>query len=478
MNSFIFTDFDSLSLCIGGKPYTVDSTNPNWEAIIAALKAEDFNVIPGLINRASVIKTYVESAGSYNNIVVNADYGTIMYFNEPVNSVIVDHIFRMKDEGFNINPMLRFLDNLLSNPSKRAVDELYGFLQYGKMPVTEDGCFLAYKRVRADYKSVHDGKTDNSIGSTVAMPRNQVNENSHETCSTGLHFCSFEYLKSFSGAKIVILKVNPRDVVSIPNDYNNTKGRACQYDVIGELSEEEFNRALQGNIFKEAVRSSTGEKVAPKAKTVAEAYVEGLQAKGAKVGPADSPFYLGYDAGYNDAGAGDDYDDCNHEYGYYSAEEKAYEEGYAKGYDDSEEGANRRYILADQAAKFEQKAPEAAQPAPVAKAGPKVSKSDFCRGYRDGYNNAEEGDGYQCGEGGNYEEGYDKGYDAYCDGFDRAYDFDDTPTSNLARSAAEVKAQYDAGYGDGRNLRTAKNPRDDAYMLGYKDGKGHKTKAY
>ena len=35
------------------------------------------------------------------------------------------------------------------------------------------------------------------------------------------------------------MKVNPADVVSIPTDYNNTKARVCQYEVIGELTHEE-----------------------------------------------------------------------------------------------------------------------------------------------------------------------------------------------------------------------------------------------
>ena len=33
----------------------------------------------------------------------------------------------------------------------------------------------------------------------------------------------------------MILKINPRDVVSIPADYGDTKGRCCRYQVIGEL---------------------------------------------------------------------------------------------------------------------------------------------------------------------------------------------------------------------------------------------------
>ena len=50
----------------------------------------------------------------------------------------------------------------------------------------------------------------------------------------------------------MIVKINPRDVVSIPTDYNNAKGRACRYEVIGEVGvaptdEEEFTAPVQEN---------------------------------------------------------------------------------------------------------------------------------------------------------------------------------------------------------------------------------------
>jgi hypothetical protein len=38
-----------------------------------------------------------------------------------------------------------------------------------------------------------------------------------------------------SDSRTVIVKIHPRDVVSIPNDYSKSKGRACRYEVIGEL---------------------------------------------------------------------------------------------------------------------------------------------------------------------------------------------------------------------------------------------------
>ena len=31
----------------------------------------------------------------------------------------------------------------------------------------------------------------------------------------------------------MILKINPADVVSVPTDYNNSKGRCCKYTVVG-----------------------------------------------------------------------------------------------------------------------------------------------------------------------------------------------------------------------------------------------------
>ena len=67
------------------------------------------------------------------------------------------------------------------------------------------------------------------------MPRNQVNDDKNQTCSEGLHFCSQEYLGSFGGDRVMILKINPKDVVSIPSDYNRSKGRACRYEIIAEL---------------------------------------------------------------------------------------------------------------------------------------------------------------------------------------------------------------------------------------------------
>lgn len=220
-----------VTVIIDGKSYTVTASNSRFKEAREAIKQKRFNDIPAMVDVATSINHY--GAGK---IVVKE--GQITYNGEVVHNAIVDHIFRMRDEGFDIRPMVRFLDNLMQNPSKTSVDELYLFLEQGKMPITEDGHFLAYKRVRGNYFDIHSGKFDNRVGSICEMARNKVDDRRDNTCSYGLHFCSFDYLPHFShhgtDDKIMIVKINPRDVVSIPSDYKNTKGRTSRYEVIGE----------------------------------------------------------------------------------------------------------------------------------------------------------------------------------------------------------------------------------------------------
>ena len=163
--------------------------------------------------------------------------GVLSFDGTEIHSSLADRMIDFAMRGMDLTAMQNFMINLMDNSSYRAVTELYGFLEAGKLPITQDGHFLAYKKVRDNFTDVHSGKFDNSPGVTVTMPRNQVNEDKNQTCSTGLHFCSYDYLSQFGGERVVVLKINPKDVVSIPSDYNNTKGRCCAYEVLRELED-------------------------------------------------------------------------------------------------------------------------------------------------------------------------------------------------------------------------------------------------
>lgn len=166
---------------------------------------------------------------------VSVSSGVVLFDGQPIHNAITDRILWGLREGHDMVPYLRFLDNLMENTSKRAVDGLYRFIESTKMGITQDGHIIAYKVVRDDYKDIHSGTFDNSVGQIVQVPRNSVDEDPERTCSTGLHFCSFSYLKAYaSGSRVMILKIHPKDVVAIPVDYNNAKARCCRYEVIGE----------------------------------------------------------------------------------------------------------------------------------------------------------------------------------------------------------------------------------------------------
>jgi hypothetical protein len=233
-NAFIRTA-KGVVVSLNGVPTPISATAHNFDAVMDALKAGDWAAVEDALNlKAFIVKE------SHGRAAIDAN-GQVVVDGQPVNGAIANRIYQMFTDGFGVKPYLAFLNNLADNPSFRARKELYGFLEACDLPITEDGYFLAYKMVRNDYKDIYTGKMDNSVGKTLSMPRPEVDDDSNRTCSSGLHFCSEAYLSSGygrhdNGDRVMVLKINPRDVVSIPVDYNNSKGRACRYEIVGELA--------------------------------------------------------------------------------------------------------------------------------------------------------------------------------------------------------------------------------------------------
>lgn len=224
---------ESLTIVIDGRSSTINrETHPKFDQVLDAIRSSDWDAVPDLVDLVSVIRDYTSE-----NEDIEVRDGDVYFQGRPFVNAISDRLLAMLEEDLPIEPLCNFLTNLKDNPSKRAVDELYGFLENNLLPLTPDGHFVAYKKVRENYMDIHSGTFDNSVGEICEMARNEVDEDKDRTCSSGLHFCSLDYLPSFggwSGSRVMLVKINPRDVVSIPSDYNNAKGRACRYEVIGE----------------------------------------------------------------------------------------------------------------------------------------------------------------------------------------------------------------------------------------------------
>lgn len=227
---------DSITVYHKGVPYSINKQAQTFNMVLEAVKNNDEAALEAAVN----IRKNITDKLSASSASVRIEDNKIMHGNREITGLISSRIFEVIRLGLSVDPMIKFLENLMANPSKRAVDELFGFMEACNLPITEDGHFLAYKRVRDDYFDVHSRTLDNSVGNTLEMARNLVDEDKNNTCSYGLHFCSYDYLKHFSGERIVVLKINPADVVAIPADYNNSKGRTCKYEVVDELPLNEY----------------------------------------------------------------------------------------------------------------------------------------------------------------------------------------------------------------------------------------------
>lgn len=225
-NGYIFTG-NSLTVAIDGKLRTMDKSHYNWRDAVDALNDEDFEKLETLFDSKKSVEDFSEG-----NIEVKD--GIVYYAGEEINNHIIERLLSFMREGLPYKPLLRFLEKLMLNPSRRAVNELYSFLEHKSMPLTESGNFLAYKGVSSEFRDKYSGRIDNSVGEIVSMPRNQVCDDANHGCSSGLHAGSYNYAKGYSsgGGHLVVVEIDPSDVVSIPHDCDQQKLRTTKYRVL------------------------------------------------------------------------------------------------------------------------------------------------------------------------------------------------------------------------------------------------------
>lgn len=219
---------DQIVVIVKGEPIVVPNTNKAYEDVKDAIRTGDTKALTVALDRAKALQDYLGDG-------VLVAYGKVHFNGQELHGTLVNRIIQFMDEGLDPAPLTNFLTNLMKNPSSSSVEELYDFLEVGQFPITDDGHFLAWKKVTENYKDCHTGTFDNSIGAVLEMERNQVDDNRSQTCSRGFHVASFKYAKEFQSGKMLIVKINPADVVSVPNDYGNQKCRVSRYQVVDEL---------------------------------------------------------------------------------------------------------------------------------------------------------------------------------------------------------------------------------------------------
>lgn len=228
-----------------GKVLTITKDNPNWPEILKCLKRNDEI---GIIDLMSVKKT-IEKFGS--NVPKRGDIevrgNEVFYRTEKLYGDDVNRIITFVTDGIPHDGMINFLDRKLKNPSKKAIDSMYGFTEKNGMPVTPEGKLRGYKGLNADFSSkntgaeplifgkrLSNGSIDNSVGQKIRMERRFVCDDNNNGCSNGLHIGSLDYALNWAGqgGVVVIVEFDPADVVSVPSNEATDKLRACAYEVV------------------------------------------------------------------------------------------------------------------------------------------------------------------------------------------------------------------------------------------------------
>ena len=209
----------SLTFFYNCRQRTFARDHHHFDAIKNAVLVGDFDAIEAAINLANVV-----AKATFGEVIITDD-DSVRFRGTSVPEYlahrILDHY--RNQELPDTAPILKFAEKVMGNETIDVREDLYKWLENGKMPVFADGDFIAYKLVREDYSPIHRGPYGKvqKPGTVVEMPRSACNANRDVTCSTGLHFCSYDYLPIFNsgtnyeGRRVIVLKINPADVVAI-----------------------------------------------------------------------------------------------------------------------------------------------------------------------------------------------------------------------------------------------------------------------
>ena len=237
----------NVSAYINARMYVADQTHPNILKILdvlegrqSLLEGEDEGGLVGLFDATDGV------VARFRELTDRVSYmdGLIYFDGDPVVERLSSTIMRMVQGDEDFSPMVRFLENLMLNPNEHSRSMLFDWMVANRgFTITPDGHFIAYKGVTDRGTSLHagpaivngnqmNGYIPNEIGSIITMPRGNVQFDSHVGCSVGLHVGVWEYAHSFGRGRTLKVKVNPRDVVSVPTDCSAQKMRVCRYEVL------------------------------------------------------------------------------------------------------------------------------------------------------------------------------------------------------------------------------------------------------
>ena len=246
MTMYSHFDGTNLTVVVDGDVFQSTQGDPNFDALFESTKSGDESAV----RKAADTTAGVADAFSELSAEVVIKYGRVFWKDIEISGVLSDRILELVAANEDATPLIRFLEKIQRNPDAHSREQLFGWLTANKaFSIDEQGELIAYKSVRKTdrdnvYESMHAGtasvndveqvgRIKQRVGDVVTMPRESVMHDPAAACHTGLHAASKGYATSWSSFDaLLLLAINPRDVVSVPTDSSGAKMRVCRYRVV------------------------------------------------------------------------------------------------------------------------------------------------------------------------------------------------------------------------------------------------------
>jgi len=262
-------DITVVTVVVDGVPYSAANDHPNFKEIIRLAAEGDTSVVDLFDVSVTVARKFDELSER-----VSVRDGRVFFDGEEIDTALTRQIVNFLDAGVqDFKPLVLFWEKLAQNPNPHSREQLYTWLNSHNFTITPEGDLLGYKGVKklqdGKYESVNHGRAvvngqeyngaiPNNIGDVVTMPRRDVEFNPSVGCSTGLHVGTWEYASGWAKGAVLEVKVNPRDVVSVPTDCGGQKLRTCRYVVTG-VTDGDFGTPLKSATWGDEIYDQYGD---------------------------------------------------------------------------------------------------------------------------------------------------------------------------------------------------------------------------
>lgn len=244
-----------IALLKNGRTYSLSAADPRFKAgyklLTAGADEEFINLLSQSVEKAAVRDT----AG------FRIDGDSIFYKSFEIVGALKIKLQSLIKDSLSLEPYVLFMEECSQNVSRTAVFELFDFLSYRELPISENGTVLGFKGILNNNYSVRGnldtvvtkgivnekGQILNSIGAEIEVPRNQVGDDRDNECGLpGLYVGSYDYARGH-GEKVVMVEFSPKHAVTVPRDSSFQKLRVSAYKVICDYNGEEFTPAVKVN---------------------------------------------------------------------------------------------------------------------------------------------------------------------------------------------------------------------------------------